>query len=471
LVNEPITSPSALDLRYNASVAKLDTRGGGLLEIDHLALIDGGSDCAPFIQSTNTTLRIHDNTFYGTASGGSACNNAIVLGGSNVTTGIVVNGTATSAFQGYGTVIRDNNFYNSAVIVTFNNYANSAQVIANTISRTSGNQSGNGAAFDFGYSTIGNYVAGNLVEVSYYKLGFHFQNGANYNHLEGNQTWDPTGDTTASYGCDSGSVAQFLLSGYDATTGTAQFGTCYNNYGNYTQTSTQSGLYTNMPYIGVTDLAAPGTGSVNIGNATNGYGLVVIDPGGTLANYLSVNGATTGNAVTMKAAGSDTNIELFFASKGTGTVLFRPGSDSTTAMRVQNAGGSATVLNVNTTSSIVDVTALGAIGTGNTWISNTAPTIASGFGSTPSVANNNGTAAFTINVGTGGSATSGVVTMPSAAHGWSCSAVDSTTPASFVEAVLPTSATSITIDNYSRTTGLAIAWTASDVLAVQCTGY
>lgn len=109
--------------------------------------------------------------------------------------------------------------------------------------------------------------------------------------------------------------------------------------------------------------------------------------------------------------------------------------------------------------------------TGHIIIPDVAPTIASGFGTSPTIAANNGAAAFSLNVGTGGSATTGVVTMPTATTGWACDAGDGTTPASFVEAVIPTSATSITIQNYSRSTGLAIAWTASDVLTVKCLGY
>lgn len=103
--------------------------------------------------------------------------------------------------------------------------------------------------------------------------------------------------------------------------------------------------------------------------------------------------------------------------------------------------------------------------------SNTAPTIASGFGTSPSIANNNGTCSFTVNVGTGGTANSGVLTLPAASHGWSCRGEDRTTPASFVESVFSTSTTSVTVNNYSRTTGLAIAWTASDVLEISCFGY
>jgi hypothetical protein len=106
------------------------------------------------------------------------------------------------------------------------------------------------------------------------------------------------------------------------------------------------------------------------------------------------------------------------------------------------------------------------------FVSGTAPTIASGFGTTPSIPNNNGTAAFTVNVGTGGAASSGVITMPAAAVGWACHVTPNGAPqAAAVTYSAPTSTTSITLTNYTATTGVALAWTASTVLQVLCDAY
>lgn len=103
----------------------------------------------------------------------------------------------------------------------------------------------------------------------------------------------------------------------------------------------------------------------------------------------------------------------------------------------------------------------------------TTPTIASGFGTGAGLVAGASTAAFTVNVGTGGTATTGVITMGAnaAPHGWACDAEDITNPASFVEAVLPTSTKTVTVQNYSRTTGLTTAWTTSDVIQLKCSGY
>jgi len=102
-------------------------------------------------------------------------------------------------------------------------------------------------------------------------------------------------------------------------------------------------------------------------------------------------------------------------------------------------------------------------------ISTAAPTISSGFGTGPSVTHNNGSASFSINVGTGGTATSGVVALnATAADGWSCSASDpGATPTGQTE-VSSASTTTVTLTNYSRTVGTALAWTASEIIQVSC---
>lgn len=101
----------------------------------------------------------------------------------------------------------------------------------------------------------------------------------------------------------------------------------------------------------------------------------------------------------------------------------------------------------------------------------TTPTV-SGFGTSPSVVASNGTAAFTINVGTGGAASTGTITLPAAATGWVLTGChDVTTPDSFITRQTGGSTTTITVTNYSATTGLAIAWTASDILRCAAVAY
>lgn len=106
--------------------------------------------------------------------------------------------------------------------------------------------------------------------------------------------------------------------------------------------------------------------------------------------------------------------------------------------------------------------AFGWAATGKLLLSDTAPTIASGFGTSPSIASSNGAAVFRVNVGTGGSATSGVVTMPTASNGWGCVVQDQTTAQPTRQTA--TSTTSVTVTASS-------AWTASDILVFVCAAY
>lgn len=92
------------------------------------------------------------------------------------------------------------------------------------------------------------------------------------------------------------------------------------------------------------------------------------------------------------------------------------------------------------------------------------PTINSAFGTSPSVVAGSTDTAFSVNVGTGGAATSGVVgfanTWPSAPR---CIAQDTTTVGAGVQKVT-TSTTLATITT-------ATAWTASDIVNVICFGF
>ena len=104
--------------------------------------------------------------------------------------------------------------------------------------------------------------------------------------------------------------------------------------------------------------------------------------------------------------------------------------------------------------------------------SGTQPTISSGFGTGPSIASN-GTFAITVNVGTGGAASSGVIGMPTAATAWVCTVNNQTAAAanraSNTRQTASTS-TSVTIQNQTTSTGAALAWTASDIVVLSCWG-
>ena len=101
-----------------------------------------------------------------------------------------------------------------------------------------------------------------------------------------------------------------------------------------------------------------------------------------------------------------------------------------------------------------------------------APTVSSGFGTSPSIPHGTSNAAFSVNVGTGGSASSGVIGFTNAApNGWNCHFENSTSSSTLTVASVPTSTTSVTLTSYSRTTGTLTAFNASDVLVGGCSAY
>jgi hypothetical protein len=247
-------------------------------------------------------------------------------------------------------------------------------------------------------------------------------------------------------GCSLSSVPQFnigavgtngVLGLLGTTSGTATF-TAPAIAGTTTNAVTSSNVI--MVPSGSTTNVGIEVGAINSGLYAVGGGLVTQSPGSI---FFAIN-----------ASASATWTMLTSAVTGE----FQPGTDNTFPI------GDATHRASNVFST--------AFSTSKLLISSTAPTIASGFGTSPSIPNNNGTTAFTVNVGTGGAATSGVITMPAATTGWVCLVAPNGAPqAAAVTYSAPTSTTSVTLTNYTASTGVALAWTASTVLQVSCHAY
>lgn len=120
------------------------------------------------------------------------------------------------------------------------------------------------------------------------------------------------------------------------------------------------------------------------------------------------------------------------------------------------------------------VQGLAVNGSGGLTLANTAPTLSSGFGTSPVFTGK--AAAFQVNVGTGGSATGGVIAMNATAlNGWNCVVFNITALAAnrvgqeTVETASTT--TTVTVQNQTIATGAALAWTASDVVRLACLAY
>lgn len=233
-LNKTSTGGSFLNLTNNAAVAKIETLGAATLEIDHLNIEDTSTDCSPFLLTTNTMLKIHNNVFIGTASGTSACNDAIILGGTDATNGNL----PTSAFSGYGTTIRDNSFEQIRRVVLLQSNANGIDIVDNNIDANSGFSTGGAIELNpaSGTSTNGNYIAGNLVEITNYKYFVNVTAASGkvqMNNFVGNGLWDASATTNSFFNfnetTDTNSNGNFVLLG-QGTSGkgiAAHFG---NNY-------------------------------------------------------------------------------------------------------------------------------------------------------------------------------------------------------------------------------------------------
>jgi len=108
---------------------------------------------------------------------------------------------------------------------------------------------------------------------------------------------------------------------------------------------------------------------------------------------------------------------------------------------------------------------------GNILFSIAAPTISSGFGTSPSITFNNGTAAFYVDVGSGGTASTGTINMNViATHYWSCAVTyDNDDVVTGKETIYSQISNQIVgFTNITRSTGVATPWTANDVFFVNC---
>lgn len=182
-------------------------------------------------------------------------------------------------------------------------------------------------------------------------------------------------------------------------------------------------------------------------------------------------------------AGPSSGSAAIWGGTGKGIEFFVNGTNGsflsgTLAMDISGADGGVVINNAGAAPTGGDKgagtlnVAAGLYTAGSLLASSTAPTISSGFGTSPTIGTAPSTAVFTVNVGSGGSASTGVLTMPATTTAWACYVNDKTTTSStvFMTKVTASTTTSVTVGNFN-TSGAAAAWVASDVLQFQCTGY
>jgi hypothetical protein len=211
---------SILDLRYSAG-PKIVTWGAGLFETDGLTFADLAQSVndAPFIYTTNTTLHIHDTSFYGRPPGTDPQNDAIILGGTD--TAMPGGPDPNGPFQGYATVIRDNFFSRIRRAVYGRAFCNAVAFYGNTIWSSSGTNLPDGAAIEIDgdpdglspQAAAGWYVAGNLIEVVFYPYGIKAINSQRHAFIA-NNFYDPSARTQAYYRFEESAKLNYVLAGF-----------------------------------------------------------------------------------------------------------------------------------------------------------------------------------------------------------------------------------------------------------------
>lgn len=251
--------------------------------------------------------------------------------------------------------------------------------------------------------------------------------------------------------------------------------------------------------IGVVTTSAQGRFWVLVNGAMRYTGLVVIN--GTTTNNVNALATTSTDGITLQnttAATAGVTVQMsprfrqcgtawdtaasetvcFFtevlpATAATPTGLWKlgyslNGAAATYPLTVSSAG-------LTTMTGTVNAGNFQPLGAGGYYLGaavmlGTTPT-ATTFCTSPTVPNANGTAAFTINVGTACATSAGVITLPAATTGWVVTCFNVTSPATSTIGQTGGTTTTATITNYVRTTGVAGNWTDSNILRCSATGY
>jgi hypothetical protein len=203
------------------------------------------------------------------------------------------------------------------------------------------------------------------------------------------------------------------------------------------------------------------------GPADKSFGVVMDDV--PIVNTDGGTWALTAGPSTGTGAGGTITVSAGYADGGNGAKVQVGGGTAAAkgSLLLQSGDGSAHSIEIGPT--LITVSGATTFGTsisigGTLLISSTAPTVSSGFGTSPAILSSNGTATFRVNVGTGGTATSGVIGLPAAATGWNCFVDDMTT------LNVNTHQTASTTTTVTVTTTVT-PWTASDTLVFNCMAF
>lgn len=316
---------TVVDIQSSTAPAKIDTRGKGVLVLRDI-VIRATAGTGPMFQTTNTTLLTDNVCLYGSAAGAAAVNDGFVLGSTTTT----IDGSATAAFQGYGTIIARCFFSNIRRCVFAQTFANNVIIEDNTISTTCGFTTG--AAFDIlgnagvGAGANGVVIQRNTVEISNYKYGIQATNGSQ-STFGPNGYYDPTGTTTAFVRCELNSMFNLIIAGFhddaktfvsDAASPSVQ--TIINSHQSQNSVWSQPQLVTTTsPVVKTT---AGSTGWIITASATTEQWFQQISGAGDLHQVtVPVGGANETITRTIRASATSALFQIGIAATSTGKLL------------------------------------------------------------------------------------------------------------------------------------------------------
>jgi trimeric autotransporter adhesin len=163
-------------------------------------------------------------------------------------------------------------------------------------------------------STVGTLAAG---EIRYNTTtsAVEFYNGSAWMTLSssGSGSYLSAGGGTLSGGLTVSTGGETITAGglTVSANGESLSGGLNNNSGGITNAGTISGA---------SSISAASTGTLSLGNSTNGTSLQIQNIGSTGADYVTIDGSAAGGTPTIGTGGSDTNINLALMPKGTGSV-------------------------------------------------------------------------------------------------------------------------------------------------------
>ena len=475
-------SGTMLDIRYaggdgKGHVAKVDSRGFNTLALNDLTLADYGTDNYQFVQVTNTTPRFKNVTILGnpTCYRMTCVQNGIAFGNYTGAMGSFSSSASNAPYQGYNGNVTDVNFGHIQAALQYGGSSNNVSAYNIEVDLTSGTYSSAIGAITFYGAPFGsnsNMFYGGNIECRGYPyavVGIH-TTGSNVSNsfFGGPECSDGSNTNTTAYtGPGLPTIGQFY---FDANT-------------------TLSTIIGVLPDNGSAPSFVNGAGAPTTYMAENYAGVASQTPytfsaakiganlaSGELPGFPIKWGPGTGNQQAICNGGNS-------ASNDGCQMQFWNNSSATFAIGNHSAlvgGGYSqnTMLN-NIGSGVIELAsfnniqisignALTAINSAslklgsNLWVSQTTPTITSGYGTSPSIAANN-TAAFKVTVGASGAPTAATVLgMPTASGGWTCTAQDQTTAITARQTA-------------NTTTSVTMTWSAApslnDVILYQCAAY